>query len=255
MKLLRAWSTLAMLSFRQLLWSSNTLMVAFPLVGCALFLLRRRYNEIAYAPRAFDSFSHEFVIFLFASFIVPICALAFATTSIGGDRENRTLLFLLVRPIPRSLVFLAKFSATLPLVLGLIMGSFFLYCRLAGPVGQLAFRLYSPAIFYMAIAYVGLFHLFAVMFRHSTIIALTYSMFMEFFLGNMPGIIKRTAVNFYGRSMMYNLGLDEGIKLPDPQWFQPVSASIGGATLLWIAGLSLVVALIVFQRREYHDLT
>lgn len=252
---LRAWVTLTMLSFRQLLWSTNTVMVLFPLLGCALFLLRRRYDRIAYLPRAINDFSHEFVILIFAAFIVPICALAYATTSIGGDRENRTLLFLLVRPIPRSLVFLAKLTATLPLVLGLVMGSFYVYCRLAGPAGALAFDLYLPAIFYMTVAYISLFHLFAVTFRHSTIAALTYALFMEFFLGNMPGIIKRLAVNFYGRSIMFNLGLEEGVDLPDPQWFEPVSVSTGAAALVWIAAGSLVIALAIFQWREYHDLT
>lgn len=254
-ELLRAWTTLAMLSFRQLLWSSNTLMVLFPLVGCTLFLLRRRYNEIEYLPQAINAFSHEFVILIFAAFVVPICALAYATTSIGGDRENRTLLFLLVRPIPRSLVFLAKLTATLPLVLGIVMGSFYLYCRLAGPAGELAFDLYLPAIFYMTIAYISLFHLFAVTFRHSTIAALTYALFMEFFLGNMPGIIKRLAVNYYGRSIMYNLGLEEGVDLPDPQWFEPVSVATGANALLWIAAGGIVLALAIFQWREYHDLT
>lgn len=255
MRLARAWSTLTMLSFSQLLWSTNTLMVMFPLAGCALFLLRRRYADIEFVPRAFNSFSHEFVILLFASFIVPICALAFATSSIGGDRENRTLLFLLVRPIPRTLIYLGKVVATLPLIVGLVIGSFYLYCYLAGSVGQLAFRLYLPAIFYMTIAYTALFHLFAVCFRHATIIALTYALFMEFFLGNMPGIIKRIAVNYYGRSMMYNLGLDEGIRLPDPQWFQPVSIASGGATLLWITVGSFLAGMLIFHYREYRDLT
>ena len=45
----------------------------------------------------------------------------------------------------------------------------------------------------MTLAYVCLFHLFAVAFRHSTIIALVYAVFMEMLLGNMPGIVKRVA--------------------------------------------------------------
>src|SRR5690606_20830577 len=136
---------------------------------------------------AFDYFSVRFVIVAFASFLVPICALAYGTSSIGGDREDRTLLFLLVRPIPRLLILLAKVVATLPLVTGLVVGSFYVYCSLVGEVGLLAFQLYLPAMLFMSLAYVGLFHLFAVAFRHSTIIALVYALFMEFFLGNMPG--------------------------------------------------------------------
>jgi len=255
MKLFRAWVTLLMLSFRRLLWSMNTGMVMFPLLGCALFLMRRNYPKIDLFPDAFNAFSEEFVLFLFASFIVPVCALAYGTTSIGGDREDRTLLFLLVRPIPRTLIFLAKLSATLPLVIGLVVISFFVFCRMAGDVGRLAFELYLPAVFYMTLAYVSLFHLFAVMFRHATIVALIYSLFLEFFIGNMPGIIKRVAVSYYGRSMMFDLGAAEGLDTPDPNWFVPMSAHAAGMTLVWISAIGMLLAIWIFARREFRDLT
>jgi ABC-type transport system involved in multi-copper enzyme maturation permease subunit len=243
-----------MLSFQRLLWSSNTLMVLLPLGGCALYLLRRGYDYPEF-EESFNRFSTEFMVFLFTSFVVPICALAYATTSIGGDREDHTLLFLLVRPIPRPLVLLAKLVATLPLVLGLVIGSYWLYCRLAGPPGRTAFALYLPAVFFMTLAYVSLFHLFAVAFRHCTIVALIYSLFMEFFLGNMPGIIKRIAVNFYARSMMYDLGSQYGMSAPDPQWFVPVSAVAGSQALLGLAAGGLILAMWIFSRKEYRDLT
>ena len=38
---------------------------------------------------------------IFLSIVVPLCTLAFAAGSIGGEREDRTLLFILVRPLPR----------------------------------------------------------------------------------------------------------------------------------------------------------
>lgn len=250
MSLLRAWITLLMLSFRRLLWSASTLMVLFPLGGCTLFLLGRDYSEAG-----FEAFSQEFVIVLFTAFVVPICALAYATTSIGGDREDRTLLFLLIRPIPRWLILSAKFLATLPLVMGLILISFWVYCRLAGEAGRIAFDAYLPAVVYMTLAYVAAFHLFAVTFRHSTIVALVYSLFMELLLGSMPGIIKRVAINFYGRSMIYDLGADHGLAPPDPQWFVPLSAPVAGTVLLGITGAAMVLSLVIFQRREYRDLT
>jgi ABC-2 type transport system permease protein len=186
---------------------------------------------------------------------VPNCALAFGTASIGGDREDRTLVFLLVRPIPRALILLAKFTATLPLVLGLIVGSYWLYCRLAGEVGQVAFPLYLPAIVYMTLAYVCLFHLFAVWFRHSTILALVYALFMEVLLGSLPGIVKRVAVNYYGRSIMYAAGAGEGLPPPDPRWFEPLSVQTASWALAGIAAGGLLLAIIVFSQREYRDLT
>jgi len=96
MRLVRAWGTLASLSFVRLFWSTSTLMVMLPLAGCLLFVLRR-HRGYEFSPREFHQFS-EFMILVFASFIVPVCALAFGTASVGGDREDRTLVFLL-RPL------------------------------------------------------------------------------------------------------------------------------------------------------------
>ncbi|MBI2826450.1 MAG: ABC transporter permease subunit [Planctomycetia bacterium] len=254
MSLLRAWITLVWLSFRRLLWSGSTLMVLLPIAACTLFILRWRFRLEGGSFESFNAFS-LFLMFAFASFVVPICAVAYGTASIGGDREDRTLLFLLVRPVPRPLVFFAKFFATLPLALGLVMGAFWLYCQLAGEIGALAYSLYLPAIFYMTIAYVSLFHFFAVSFRHSTIIALIYALFIEIVLGNLPGIVKRVAINYYGRSMMYAAGVPEGLERPDAQWFEPISATTSAAALAGITLVALLVALVVFQRREYTDLT
>jgi ABC-2 type transport system permease protein len=252
MRLLRAWTTLVALSFTRLFWSSSTLMVLLPLAGCLLFVLRRHYNPPEFTLKEFREFS-EFLIVVFASFVVPICALAFGTASIGGDREDRTLVFLLVRPIPRWLILLAKFSATLPMVMGLVLGSFWLYCRLAGGVGQVAFDLYLPAVIYMTLAYVCLFHLFAVAFRHATIIALVYAVFMETLIGNLPGIVKRVAVNYYGRSILYDAGSTAGIRLP--KGFEALSVDVASWALGGIAVGGIVLACLIFSRREYRDLT
>jgi ABC-2 type transport system permease protein len=260
MRRLRAWTTLVWISFRRLLWSANTLMALAVLTVCGLGVfayanhrLERLLND---GPeRAFRAFSEEVVLGIFTLFVAPICAIAFATTSIGGDREDRTLLFLLVRPIPRWLVLMGKWCATLPIALGLVVGGFWLYCRMAGETGQLAYQLYLPAIFGMTTAYVGLFHLFAVLFRHSTILALLYSMFMEFFLGNMPGIIKRVAVNFYARSLMLDAGTPAGMEAPPPEFFAPVSGPTAAWALAGISLISLLIGLVIFQRREYRDLT
>jgi len=253
MSLLRAWATLVFLTFRRLLWSASTLMVLFPLAGCMLFVLRRHHNR-DFSTNEFRNFS-EFMILVFASFVVPICALAFGTASVGGDREDRTLVFVLMRPIPRPLVLLAKFLATLPLVLGLVVGSFWLCCQLAGETGQVAFPLYLPALVNMTLAYVCLFHLFAVTFRHSTIIALIYALFMELLLGNMPGIVKRAAVNYYGRSIMYAAGKEDGLPSPDPRWFESLPVETASWALIGIAVAGLLLAIVIFSRREYRDLT
>lgn len=252
MALSRATVTLFWLTFRRLFWSASTLMVLFPLAGGALFLLRRRYDRLGSIDLAFKGFS-DFIAIVFVGFLVPVAALAYGTGSLGADREDRTLLFLLMRPIPRWLVALTKFAASVPPALGLTTGGFWLYCRLAGPAGGLAHQLYLPTVIQMTVAYLALFHLFAVLSRHSTIVALIYAFFVEWLLGNMPGIVKRVAINYYGRSIMYSVGAADG--LARPAWFEPMSATEASWTLMIVTGVSLGAALVVFQLREYRDLT
>ena len=83
MRLFRAWVTLLWLSFRRLLWSASTLMVLLPLSACTLFLLRGRFWL---KPMSFDSFNEFslFLMFVFASFVVPICAVAYAHSQHRG---------------------------------------------------------------------------------------------------------------------------------------------------------------------------
>src|SRR5262245_51491434 len=215
MRAFRAWSVMAFSAFQRLLWSTATLMLLFPLAACLAFLLWRRFNHIADQTQAFQQFS-EFLIVVFTSLIVPLSALAFGTAGLAGDREDRTLLFLLIRPLGRGLILSAKFAATLPLVLGFACGGLWMCCRLAGPVGAHAYEAYLPAVVVMSLAYTALFHLFAVYFKYATIAALVYVVFVEMVLGIVPGIVKRVAINFYGRSLMYEAGVDYGLTVPDP---------------------------------------
>jgi ABC-2 type transport system permease protein len=242
--MLNAWLTLLWLSFRRMLWSTTTLMVSFPLLGTALFVLRWR-------PGSWMHFTDGFVMVMFLTFLLPICALAYATSSLGSDREERTLVFLLTRPVPRWLILLAKLCAALPLVMGLTVGSFWVFCRLSGGFGQAALECYLPAVFYMTLAYVGVFHLFAVAFRHSTIVALIYALFFEPLVSNMPGIINHASIRFYGWSFV-----ERASGKTSSAWsgfYEPVTQGSAVLTLAAIAVGTLLLAGLVFQRREYRD--
>ena len=253
MSLLRAGPRLLWLSFRRLLWSGSTLMVLLPLSACTLFLLRRRFWQQPQSFEAFNGFS-LFLMFVFASFVVPICAVAYATAASAAIARivhccfcscTRAAAADFFRQIHRHAA--AGSGAGDGVVLFLL------------PTGRRqwrdAYSLYLPAIFYMTIAYVSLFHFFAVSFRHSTIIALIYSLFMELLLGNMPGIVKRVAINYYGRSMMYAAGVPEGLERPDPNGSSRFRPPASASALLGSRSSGCSWRLVVFQRREYTDLT
>ena len=81
------------------------------------------------------SSSRWIVYSVFLSFLLPIWSLSFATEALGGEREARSLVWLLSRPLSRPAIYLAKFVALLPWSLGLNLGGFALLCLAAGQPG------------------------------------------------------------------------------------------------------------------------
>ncbi|MBI3462164.1 MAG: hypothetical protein HY000_03760 [Planctomycetes bacterium] len=65
---------------------------------------------------------------------------------------------------------------------------------------------------------------------------------------------KRIGREQYSRSLCDILRLRER-SLPDARWFQPVTVSTGALSLMTIGLGGLLLALAVFQLREYRHLT
>ena len=198
-------------------------------------------------------FSNAVVFSVFATFLLPLWTLSFATEALGREREAQTLIWTLVRPIPRPAIYLAKFLAVLPWCLVFNLGGLFLLCWLGGDPGRIAFELYWPAALWGTVAFAALFHLIGACARRAGIVALLYAFFLETVAGNLPGHFKRLSISFYTRCLMFENGSEYGIG-PDRPWlYQPV----GGTTAqLVLAGATLVMLLagmFVFSRSEYLD--
>ena len=199
-------------------------------------------------------FSRWVVFTLFLSFLLPIWSLSFATEALGGERESRNLVWLLTRPLPRPMIYLAKFAALLPWSLGLNLGGFALMCLAGGAPGQLAWTLYWPAVVWATLAFCSLFHLLSACFRRSAVVALVYSFFLESFLGNMPGYMKRISIGFYTRCQMFERAQEYGVPPPEkPSIFLPVDSTTAWLVLLAVTVGCLVLGMIVFARKEYRE--
>ena len=144
-------------------WPTPALSVQEAVAGSCRALLDRT---------GFIVFSKWMVFSVFISFLLPIWSLSFASDAIGGERESRNLVWLLTRPLPKPAIYLAKFVAVLPWTLGLNLGGFGVLCLAAGQAGQLAFRLYWPAVLWATLAFCALFHLMGAWFRRAGIVAL-----------------------------------------------------------------------------------
>jgi hypothetical protein len=212
-------------------------------------------NRILLQRSGFYLFSTWLVFSVFLSFLLPLWSLSFATDALGGEREARTLIWLLNQPMPRPFIYLAKFVAILPFSLGLNLGGFALLCLAGGAAGRPAFGLYWPAVAWGTLAFCALFHLMGACIRRAAVVAIMYSFFLETILGNMPGTMKRVSLGLYVRCMMYERAQDFGVQPEKPSIYLPVDGTTAEWVLIAVTVVLLGVGMWIFSRSEYHDLT
>lgn len=237
-------------SLRRLFWSRQT-MICGLLVGLASVAVTAWSLRDERSPR---QFIEEVVLGIQVTFLLPIMTLSYATAGIATEREEQTLVYLLVSPLPRPWIFLAKTAASLLLAVGWSLGSLFWLSWLAGQPGRETWLALWPGQLWSAGAYVALFSLFGVIFRRATMVALIYALFMETLLGNMPGIAKRLAISFYSRCLIFEAGAPFGVTpsgVGEPQLFAPIAGDTAQLVLYLLCGGLLTTALVVFWRGEY----
>ncbi len=241
------------LSLRRQFFSRHTLISAALTIVASLIVVGWGMEG---ATKSVRRFTEEIVVLVHSAFLMPIFAICYGTSGVGSEREDRSLVYLLITPLPRALVYISKFLAAALLVLAWTGLSLCVMCRIARPWGDEALRLFWPSLLLGGLAYASLFHTLGAAFRRGTIISLAYAFFLEGLLGSMPGIVKRVALSFYVSCMIYDAGADHGVgPKVAPEMFLPVRSSTATAVLVAITIGLAAIGLIVFARREYRDLS
>ncbi len=205
------------------------------------------------AGAGFYIFSRGVVFLVVLTFLLPLWSLSFATEAIGGEREGGGLMWTLTRPIPRPMIYLARWVALLPWAIGLNLGGFAAICLAAGPPGRLALALYWPGVLWATLAFASLFLLIGAAFRRPAVVALIYSFCLEMVLGNMPGYLKRVSVSFYARCVMFERASEYGMEAEKPAVFLPVDGLTAQLVLIGAAVGLLALGMWVFSRAEYQS--
>jgi hypothetical protein len=199
----------------------------------------------------FYVFSNTVIFSILVSFLLPIWSLSFATQAMAGEREGTSMVWLLTRPLSRPGIYLAKYLAQLPWSLGLTLGGFSLICLVGGRPGAMALAMFWPAILCGTLAFTALFHLIGSFFKRPAIVSLVYAFFLEVWMGNMPGYLKRSSISFYVRCMMFDAGQDYDVRPESPSVYLPVD----GSTASWILALTtmalVLLGMLLFSRSEY----
>jgi ABC-2 type transport system permease protein len=228
-----------------LIWTDAGQAIQFAVYGSV--------HQFIYEGSRFYTVSNWVVFSVYATFLLPLWTLSFATEGLGRPREVGNLPWLLTRPLPRWSVFLAIFLAALPWCLAFNVGGLWLLCNMAGEVGRQAFSLYWPAVFWGTLAFAALFHVMGACVRRPALTALLYAMFLESIAGNLPRHFKRLSISYYMRCLMFESAHDYGIQPENPALYVPVSGATALIMLALVTFGLLAVGMVVFSRREYRD--
>lgn len=225
--------------------------------GTAHFVVDQseRMERIRQETQPLAVFSRWVVFLMFLGFLMPLFTLSFGTSAMGQERESRSFVWLMSRPMPRSGIYLAKFFGMLPWCLVLTVGGFGLLCLAGGEIGRLAFTLYAPGICAGTIAFAALFHLFGSLFQRPSIVALIYAFFFETMLSELPipGTLKRLSINYYTRCLLYSAAEKEDVPTESSSLFVPVSPTTAWIVLIAASVGITAIGMWLFSRREHRD--
>lgn len=174
--------------------------------------------------------------------LLPLAAVIFGTTAFGGEVEDGTLIYLLVRPVPRWKIALAKYAVAV-VVTGAVITFAVLLAWLALRSDELPgvfARSFVTAGLLGSVLYSALFSYLGLVTRRGLIIGLMYIIFFENVLTrNLQGV-KWLSVREFAVSAAQWAGGDV-VKWPAPG--VPMST-------VWVAGsIILVVALAMTMRK------
>lgn len=203
-----ALATAFTLTLRQLLrgWRLRILVVLFA-IPAVLALTFRMYTPPA-PPRDLE---FGLLLNLLAVALVPLTCLLFSSTLVQDEIEEQTLTYLLLRPIPRGLLYLARLLATYAVVLTLtvvftVVTTACVWWGSDGSDGNPVRRTVAllPILALTTFAYTALFGALSLFQRRLLLFGIVYIVLIEGVLGAIPFVLRRVTVVFYFRVLSLN---------------------------------------------------
>lgn len=175
------------------------------LLPTVITLIARYYNDV---DARFAAEGQEALVFyLITNALIPFSALVLASGLIQDEVEEQTLTYLLVRPLPKWLIYLAKLAAVI--VIAASLASVFTMLTLAalhygteGFSGQVfpgqAIRI-SALLALASATYCALFGAVSLILRRSMIISVAYIILFEGIFANIDFVVRKATVMYYTR--------------------------------------------------------
>lgn len=181
---------------------------------------------------------NSFGLTLFA----PVTALVFASATLGDLVEDRTLVYLWARPVPRWQLAAASFAAAFTVALPLVAGPLVVAALATGAGADLVVGTVGGAAM-AVVAYCGLFCLLGLQVRRALVWGLAYIFIWEGFVANAGANAARLAVRSYTQSLL-SRATGEDLRLAD--------RSVAASVLVPLAVAAVTVA-ITTRRLKRQD--
>ena len=253
------------LCLRQTASSRRLILIAFLLLlPVGLAGLARYYDTDGFAD---DQLTHwqpqeaefQLLFMMFPHALLPLTALVFSAGLVQDEIEEQTLTYLLVRPLPKWGILLAKLSAAVLIAwllttisIALTLGA--LYWGLPGFWGEVipVRLLKATGLIGLALtAYSSTFALVGLVVKRALALGVAYIILFEGIFANIDFVIRRCTIMYYFRvlgSRWMNLDAREWrIDLPEAP-----SSLTCVLLILAAAALTAGVAAILFTTREFR---
>ncbi len=254
--LCQTWATVR-LTLRTLVVSRRTiLMVLLACVPIAIAVIMRTVlPEEGRRPASHDLFTGQF-IGLYVYFVAILTTIFYGTSLFADERSQRTISFLLIRPLPRELIALGKFltyalSATVILMasLGVTYSIFMGLDRDAALFRQtVPFLQCARAVVLAVLAYGAIFTFCGATFKRPVIAAFLYCFVWESILPYLPIFLKKLTVMHYVQSLIPNWTTRGGIFTLAVEPTPPEKAVW---TLLGVCVAFLILTALSLRMKEY----
>ena len=202
----------------------------------------------------------EILMVFFLQFYIVILALFYGTSVTAEEVENRTLSYLITRPIPKPAIVLGKFAAYSFLMFAMVALSLTLSyfimnsARFAEPELYWGFLRYLGVLGLGILAYAAFFTFLGTVLKRAIIVGLVFGFGWENVIQYFPGSTQRLSIVHYLKSLLpYQPGgrsTGRGVALLLFR-LEPTNSLVAVLTLTAITAALLALACWFFRMKEY----
>ena len=141
------------------------------------------------------------MVLAMAYHILPLVAAVYATAIVSAEVEQKTIVYLLTRPIPRWKLLLFRTLAAILVVFAITMAAVSILALSSGQVGTAAYMRDVLGVFVGSCAYVSFFLLISLVSNRAMLFCMLYAFAWETAMPNIPGDLYHLSIYSYLRAI------------------------------------------------------